>query len=149
MPADAAAGHGGTMKPAQALPEAEAFAASWAVFGRLARRMSYLHGDVTDAALCRRLGARIGRAKRPLYYLEVPPALFGPVCGSARASRPCRSRWPRTSASRAAAGSAIPPARCATWSRTTCFRSWPWPPWTRRRGGPGPRPPALAAPADG
>ncbi len=41
-----------------------------AVFGRLARRMSYLHGDVTDAALDRRLAAQVGRAKRPLYYLE-------------------------------------------------------------------------------
>ena len=50
-----------------------------AVFDRLARRMSYLHGDVTDAALYRRLATRIGRAERPLYYLEVPPALFGPI----------------------------------------------------------------------
>ncbi len=43
-----------------------------AVFGRLARRMSYLHGGVEDAALYRRLATQIGRAKRPLYYLEVP-----------------------------------------------------------------------------
>jgi len=50
-----------------------------AVFDRLARRMSYLHGDATDAALYRRLAARIGRAQRPLYYLEVPPSLFGPI----------------------------------------------------------------------
>jgi glucose-6-phosphate 1-dehydrogenase len=34
-----------------------------AVFDRLARRMSYLQGDVTDPRLYRRLGARVGRAK--------------------------------------------------------------------------------------
>ena len=50
-----------------------------AVFGQLARRMSYLHGGVEDAALYRRLATQIGRAKRPLYYLEMPPALFAPT----------------------------------------------------------------------
>jgi len=44
-------------------------------------------GDVTDAALYRRLAARIGRAKRPLYYLEVPPALFGPIVEHLGAAR--------------------------------------------------------------
>jgi glucose-6-phosphate 1-dehydrogenase len=58
-----------------------------AVFDRLARRMSYLHGDVTKAALYRRLAARIGRAKRPLYYLEVPPGLFGPIVERLGAAR--------------------------------------------------------------
>jgi glucose-6-phosphate 1-dehydrogenase len=50
-----------------------------AVFGRLARRMSYLRGDVTDDALYRSLATTIGASQRPLYYLEVPPSLFGPI----------------------------------------------------------------------
>ena len=50
-----------------------------AVFDRLARQMSYLSGDVSDAALYRSLAAGIGDRQRPVYYLEVPPSLFGPV----------------------------------------------------------------------
>ena len=50
-----------------------------AVFRLLARRISYLHGDVTDAALYRSLAAEIGDRQRPVYYLEVPPSLFGPI----------------------------------------------------------------------
>jgi glucose-6-phosphate 1-dehydrogenase len=50
-----------------------------AVFDRLARRMSYLHGDVTDDALYRGLATAVGASQRPLYYLEVPPSLFGPI----------------------------------------------------------------------
>jgi glucose-6-phosphate 1-dehydrogenase len=50
-----------------------------AVFGRLARRMSYLYGDVTDDGLYRSLATTTGAGQRPLYYLEVPPSLFGPI----------------------------------------------------------------------
>ena len=50
-----------------------------AVFDRLARRMSYLPGDVTDRALYRKFAAKVGSSQRPLYYLEVPPSLFGPI----------------------------------------------------------------------
>jgi glucose-6-phosphate 1-dehydrogenase len=50
-----------------------------AVFDRLARRMSYLPGDVTDGALYRKLATEVGGSQRPLYYLEVPPSLFGPI----------------------------------------------------------------------
>ena len=50
-----------------------------AVFDRLARRMSYLPGDVTDGALYRKLATKVGGSQRPLYYLEVPPSLFGPI----------------------------------------------------------------------
>ncbi len=49
------------------------------VFDRLAGRLSYLHGDVTDADLYSRLGKEIGSDCHPLYYLEMPPALFAPI----------------------------------------------------------------------
>lgn len=58
-----------------------------AVFGRLARRMSYLSGDVRDDALYRRLAATIGPGRRPVYYLEVPPSLFGPIVEHLGAAR--------------------------------------------------------------
>ena len=50
-----------------------------AVFDRLARRMSYVSGDAMDGALYRKLAAKVGSSQRPLYYLEVPPSLFGPI----------------------------------------------------------------------
>jgi len=50
-----------------------------AVFARLAERLSYLSGDVTDDALYHRLAQKMGRARRPLFYLEMPPSLFGPI----------------------------------------------------------------------
>ncbi|WP_329140094.1 glucose-6-phosphate dehydrogenase [Streptomyces sp. NBC_01476] len=49
------------------------------VFDSLARRLSYLHGDVTDAALYDRLAKAVGKGRRPLFYLEMPPALFAPI----------------------------------------------------------------------
>jgi glucose-6-phosphate 1-dehydrogenase len=48
------------------------------VFDRLADRLSYVHGDVTDPALYDSLAKRIG-SKRCLYYLEMPPSLFAPI----------------------------------------------------------------------
>jgi len=50
-----------------------------AVLERLARRISYLPGDVTQDALYERLAQRITGHHRPLYYLEMPPALFAPI----------------------------------------------------------------------
>ena len=50
-----------------------------AVFDRLAHRFSYLHGDVTDPELYGRLAKLMGSGRRPLYYLEMPPALFAPI----------------------------------------------------------------------
>jgi glucose-6-phosphate 1-dehydrogenase len=50
-----------------------------AVFDRLAGRLSYLHGDVTDDKLYRSLADRIGSGHSPFFYLEMPPALFAPI----------------------------------------------------------------------
>ena len=50
-----------------------------AVFERLAARMSYVQGDFADAATYQRVGAAIGDAKAPVFYLEIPPNLFATV----------------------------------------------------------------------
>src|ERR1700744_2146835 len=50
-----------------------------AVFNRLAKRLSYLHGDVTDSKLYEQLAKQIGSGHRPLFYLEMPPSLFAPI----------------------------------------------------------------------
>jgi glucose-6-phosphate 1-dehydrogenase len=52
---------------------------SEAVFARLARRMSYVHGDVTQAEVYGELAAKADGSQRPVYYLEVPPTLFAPI----------------------------------------------------------------------
>ncbi|HTR72050.1 MAG TPA: hypothetical protein VMG80_00505, partial [Solirubrobacteraceae bacterium] len=79
------------------------------VFARFAARLSYVSGDFTDAATYERLGQTIasvvggadgpsdagakraagagdaagagGAANSPVFYLEIPPSLFGPVVG--------------------------------------------------------------------
>ena len=50
-----------------------------AVFSRLARRLTYLAGDVTDDQLFKALAVQMAGARRPLYYLEVAPSLFAPI----------------------------------------------------------------------
>jgi glucose-6-phosphate 1-dehydrogenase len=51
------------------------------VFDRLAARLSYVQGDYADPATFERVAAAIGDAERPVFYLEVPPALFPAVVG--------------------------------------------------------------------
>ncbi len=50
-----------------------------AVFGRLAGRLSYVQGDFADAATYGRVAAALGGARSPVFYLEIPPSLFGTV----------------------------------------------------------------------
>jgi glucose-6-phosphate 1-dehydrogenase len=49
------------------------------VFDRFAGRLSYLSGDFGDPATFQRVGAAIGQARTPVFYLEIPPFLFGTV----------------------------------------------------------------------
>ena len=51
------------------------------VFGRLARRLGYVHGDFTDKATYTQVAHAVGDAKQPVFYLEIPPSLFGTVVG--------------------------------------------------------------------
>jgi glucose-6-phosphate 1-dehydrogenase len=49
------------------------------VFDRFAARLSYVAGDFGDAATYERVAAAIKGARTPVFYLEIPPFLFGTV----------------------------------------------------------------------
>ncbi len=49
------------------------------VFDRFAARLSYVQGDFADAATYKRVAAAIENAANPVFYLEIPPFLFGRV----------------------------------------------------------------------
>jgi glucose-6-phosphate 1-dehydrogenase len=49
------------------------------VFDRFCARLSYLSGDFADPATFERLAVRLKDARSPVFYLEIPPFLFGTV----------------------------------------------------------------------
>src|SRR4051794_15081154 len=49
------------------------------VFDRLAARLSYVAGDFGEPGTYARLARELGPVRSPVFYLEVPPALFGMV----------------------------------------------------------------------
>jgi glucose-6-phosphate 1-dehydrogenase len=49
------------------------------VFARFVARLSYVQGDFSDAETYQRVAAAVGGARRPVFYLEIPPFLFGTV----------------------------------------------------------------------
>jgi glucose-6-phosphate 1-dehydrogenase len=49
------------------------------VFDRLASRISYVQGDFADPATYDRVASSIKGAEQPVFYLEIPPFLFGNV----------------------------------------------------------------------
>jgi len=52
-----------------------------AIFDRLAKRLSYVSGDFTDADTYKRVAAAIKGREMPVFYLEIPPFLFATVIG--------------------------------------------------------------------
>ena len=50
-----------------------------AVFDQFAERLSYVQGDFGDAATYGRVGEAIDGKQSPVFYLEIPPFLFGRV----------------------------------------------------------------------
>jgi glucose-6-phosphate 1-dehydrogenase len=52
------------------------------VLARLCERLTYVTGDYDDPETFGRLAKAIGKAKHPLFYLEIPPSLFAPVVRS-------------------------------------------------------------------
>jgi glucose-6-phosphate 1-dehydrogenase len=52
------------------------------VFERFADRLSYVSGDFSKPDVYTAVAKAIGDAKTPVFYLEIPPFLFGTVVGS-------------------------------------------------------------------
>ncbi len=60
---------------------------------RMLGLLRYVDGDLTDPATYQGMSAAMGDSQRPLYYLEVPPSLFGRIAeGIAGAGRAAAAR---------------------------------------------------------
>ncbi|MDB5587095.1 MAG: glucose 6-phosphate dehydrogenase [Devosia sp.] len=57
-----------------------------AVFAKLKGLLRYVSGDYKDAATFVKLRDTLGKARRPLYYLAIPPSLFGTVIDALKAA---------------------------------------------------------------
>src|SRR4029077_1545077 len=64
-----------------------------AVFDRFAERLSYVDGDFGASATYDRVAEAVGGFEQPVFYLEIPPFLFGRVVkGLARAGLTTNAR---------------------------------------------------------
>ena len=75
------------------------------VFGRLAKRLAYVHGDFTDPATYAQVAKAIEGTQQPVFYLEIPPSLFGTVVGGLATRASPRTRG---SSSRSRSGTTSP-----------------------------------------
>src|SRR5579875_1147194 len=89
------------------------------VWRRFASRLSYVSGDFNDRGTYRRLARALGERSNPVFYLEIPPSLFGLVvsglgeAGLRRSSRRVREAVRKRPAlgARADRGASPPPGR--------------------------------------
>src|SRR3954471_19679681 len=65
--------------PARAAIEACGETLDDETFARFAARLSYVHGDFADPATFEHVAAAMDGAEQPVFYLEIPPSLFGMV----------------------------------------------------------------------
>ena len=77
-------------------------------FAKLKKLMRYVDGDYADPDTFTRLREELGRSRRPLHYLAIPPSLFGTVAQALNDSG-CAPRAP------------------ASWSRSRSGTTWPRP----------------------
>ena len=49
------------------------------IFARFSRRLTYIQGDFGDAGTYAKVAGALGGASHPVFYLEIPPFLFGRV----------------------------------------------------------------------
>src|SRR6476469_9403580 len=106
-----------------------------AVFDRLVERMSYVAGDFGDPSTYERVGSAIAGAQLPVFYLEIPPFLFGRVVkGLADAGLTENARivvekpfgHDRESASALAASCTSRSTRASSTASTTTWERWGW-----------------------
>ena len=55
-------------------------------FAKLSKQLQYVDGDYNDEATFEQLKKALGKAKRPLHYLAIPPSLFTVVARNLRTS---------------------------------------------------------------
>ena len=128
-PAARARARGDRGRPARQLDEE--------VFARFAARLSYVRGDFADAGTYARVGGRDRAARStPVFYLEIPPLLFGTGRQGAARGRPDEERRASSSRSRSATTSrrrarsrrsctSTSTSRSSTGSTTSSAR-WGW-----------------------
>ncbi len=89
------------------------------VFDRLADRLSYVEGDFGDDATYERVAEAIDGTKTPVFYLEIPPFLFGRVVKGLADAGPHQDRARRR-------GEAVRARSCVrdASSRTSSTSTW-------------------------